>query len=119
MVRKKPRKKAKVFRGPTKPEKNFVRAWRLFRGMEHQGDLAIAAGLSRPTISRVESGDLQWRQDLYEQIASALGCSAVDLLTTDPETSGSIFQIYATVPTEMRAKAQAAAIRALQPFLNK
>ena len=63
---------------------HHIRAWRLYRGLKTQAELAIKVGLTSQSISRLESGRMGYRQDILEKIAEALACSPADLLGRDP-----------------------------------
>ena len=63
--------------------RTYVREWRAFRGMSCQ-DIASITGLTQGAISHVERGARGYRQDTLEAIASALGCTPVDLLSGPP-----------------------------------
>lgn len=92
-------------RGPAKKSVNHIRAWRLHRGFATQGDLAKKSGITRATISRLESGALPYRQWQLEKLSDALGCAPHDLIGTDPNLSASIFQIYQQLPGAIQKRA--------------
>ena len=68
---------------PTAPG-HHIRAWRLYRGLKTQAELAAKVGLTSQSISRLESGRMGYRQDILEKIAEALDCTPADLLSRDP-----------------------------------
>jgi transcriptional regulator with XRE-family HTH domain len=73
---------------------NFIRQWREHRGFKTQGDLAQVTGITRATISRLESGALPYRKHLLVTLANALDCTPVDLLGHDPAKQPTVIQIY-------------------------
>jgi transcriptional regulator with XRE-family HTH domain len=73
---------------------NTIRKWRTFRGIESQGELAEKAGLTRATLSRLESGVLRYRQDQLEALAGVLECTPHDLIGVDLSEEADIFRIY-------------------------
>jgi DNA-binding Xre family transcriptional regulator len=112
----KPAKKPKRNgRGPAKQSANHIRAWRLHRGFATQGDLAKKSGITRATISRLESGTLPYRQWQLEKLSVALDCKPHDLIGTDPNLSASIFQIYQS----LSEAGQKRAIRLLQALADE
>ena len=92
-------------RGPVKHAANYIRAWRLHRGFATQGELAKKSGITRATISRLESGTLPYRQWQLEQLSETLNCKPHDLIGTDPRMQASIFQIYQRLPEEAQKQA--------------
>lgn len=93
---------------------NTIRLWRIFRGFDSQGDLADATGLTRATISRLESGAMDWRKEQLQALAVALACSPSDLIDTDPNLQADIFKIYRRIPAKKRAAAMLALERLAQ-----
>lgn len=84
---------------------NFIRAWRLFRGIDRQQDLADRSGVGRPVLSRLESGSLDYHQRHLEQLAKVLQCTAGDLISTDPSNMGDVFRIYEDLPPSGQLRA--------------
>jgi ribosome-binding protein aMBF1 (putative translation factor) len=74
-------------RRPARPRrqwrKHFVREWRHFRGMT-QDQLAEAVGLTKATVSRIETGDIAYTRDFLEAAADALGTHPGILLMRAP-----------------------------------
>jgi len=95
--------------------KNFIRAWREFRGIAAQGDLAEKAGLARETVNRLESGKLAYKQRYLVLLAKALDCSPMALIEVNPYEQATIFQIYAKLPEVKKRKA----LRALQALASR
>lgn len=85
--------------------KNFIRAWRLYRGYERQQDLCATSRISRPVLSRLENGTLEYRQGHLDMLAKALNCTPGDLVKTDPNSQGDIFRVYEEIPQAKRARA--------------
>ena len=63
---------------------HYIRAWRLYRGLLTQAELAAKVGLTSQSISRLESGRMKYRQEILERIAEALDCTPADLIGRDP-----------------------------------
>lgn len=54
------------------------------RQVEHFSDLAAMSGLAKNTVSSIlDSHD--WKSQTVSKIATALGCSPLDLITVDSE----------------------------------
>lgn len=106
------RKGFKTLKPPAKD--NTIRLWRIFRGFDSQGELADACGLTRATVSRLESGAMDWRKDQLEALAKALACSPSDLIDTDPNLQADVFKIFRRIPVKKRAAAMKALERLLQ-----
>ncbi len=77
--RKAPLPDPKVKRTPLR-----LRAWRKFRGMTTQEELADEAGLSQALISQLENNATDYSGDTLARLAFALNCTEIDLLTRDP-----------------------------------
>jgi predicted transcriptional regulator len=58
---------------------NCIRVWREHRGLK-VGELAIAAGISQPYLSQLESGDREGSVDSLRKIADALRVAIDDLV---------------------------------------
>lgn len=84
---------------------NFIRAWRLYRKIPKQETLASMANVRRPTLSRLENGGMKYRQDIIERLATALACTPKDLIGTDPNNMGDVFEIYAKLDPSKREAA--------------
>jgi DNA-binding Xre family transcriptional regulator len=94
---------------------NFVREWREFRGFRSQGDLGRACGITRATISRLESGRLQYRQWHLDKIAKILDCRPGDLISYNPYTTDVIIGFYHEMSQRRRAKVD----RFIRELLNE
>jgi|SRR5215469_3377809 len=71
--------------------KNNIRNWRLFRKIRTHGELSARTfrlrgreGILRPTISRLETGKLDYRQSQLETLAIVLECSPAELISVNP-----------------------------------
>jgi transcriptional regulator with XRE-family HTH domain len=64
-------------------ELSRLRAWRLRRALT-QEELAARAGLSKPTVNRVERGTRLARPSTVRKLATALGVDPVDLMEPVP-----------------------------------
>ncbi len=78
-----------------KPQ-HFIRQWRKYRKMT-QEDLAAAVGVSTATISQVETGKQGFTDTTLYAIASALKCTAGELLTRAP-LGADEFGVMSVVP---------------------
>jgi transcriptional regulator with XRE-family HTH domain len=74
----------------------FIRQWRKARDLS-QAKLAERIGISVPQLSRIETGEQEYRQDLLELIAEALRCEPADLLMRDPSKPEGIWSIWDTL----------------------
>ena len=61
----------------------YIREWRIFRGLK-QETLARASGISRPTISQLETGKQVYTQNTLEAVADALEVEPGYLLLFNP-----------------------------------
>lgn len=92
---------------------NHIRAWRLFRDITRQEDLAKLTirfdpkrkGVPRETITRLENGSYRYNEDQLSMIGKALRVAPRDLIGTDPYNSGDIFAVYAGLSADDKAKA--------------
>ena len=58
---------------------NPIRIWREYRGMTQQ-QVAEKAGISKPYLSQLESGQRRGTTEVLSAVASALGVSLKDLV---------------------------------------
>jgi DNA-binding Xre family transcriptional regulator len=91
-------------------KRNYIREWREFRGFASQGDLAAASGITRATISRLESGKLPYHELHLEKLAIPLKCTPGDLVTVNPLNDPAIIQIYYSL-SEIKKKAALRAVK--------
>ena len=90
---------------PRNPEQNFVRAWRVHRGLT-QAKLAEAIGTTGAVISLVEAGHRRLSDKWANKIAPVLKTRPGFLFDTDPNSLDSdILEIWAEIPEERRAQA--------------
>jgi molybdate-binding protein/DNA-binding XRE family transcriptional regulator len=78
--------------------RNGLRSTRLRLGLSQQ-DLATMAGVSRQTISSVESGQAALSVTVALRLAKALGCQVEDLFWLEPELATLEATPTATLPT--------------------
>jgi hypothetical protein len=64
--------------------RNFVKEWRLHRGIDSQSKLAELANLPAQTICRLEAHKMAWTWMSMQKLAKALNCSEGDLISTHP-----------------------------------
>ena len=65
------------------------------------------AGISRPEISRLESGKRDYNGRNLRKIAAALQCTPADLIGRHPkDTSAEVFKIYNSIPPSERSDAE-------------
>jgi len=91
---------------------NYLRAWRKSRRKPDgtlltQGDVAIFAGVSKPTISRIENGSQNYNARILEAYATLCGCQPGDLLSREPFDPDTIYQLYARLRPAQRSEAEA------------
>jgi transcriptional regulator with XRE-family HTH domain len=72
---------------------HFLRHWREYRGLS-QDKLAVVIGVSKATVSRVESGITPYTQDVLEAYAQALEVHPADLLTRPPADPEGLWAIW-------------------------
>lgn len=95
---------------PKRPatQTNNIRAWRLYRKMPCQKDLAEATrrvdpshkGLDRVTICRLESGAMRFHETHLAMLAAALSCEPWQLLCNQPP--GRYVMVRATILDDFR-----------------
>jgi transcriptional regulator with XRE-family HTH domain len=80
----------------------FVRQWRVHRGMTQQ-QLAARLSMSAASISRIESGKLNYTKLRLEAIAAALDCTPASLLASAPTSvDGMIWKAVRKIPVHRR-----------------
>lgn len=92
---------------PHKRRKHFLREWRDYRELS-QEEAAARAHVSRTTLSKIESGQVPYNQDLLERLAFAYGIEVDDLLTVDPRFWDEPRLVYDAVkraPPDMQSRA--------------
>lgn len=113
VTKKKPGPRAKRSTKQVPRHSNFIRAWRIFRAITRQEDLAKLTirfdpkrkGVLRETITRLENGSYRYNEDQLAMIGKALRVAPRDLIGTDPHNSGDIFAVYAGLSDEDKTKA--------------
>lgn len=83
---------------------HFLKKWRKARGLTQEG-LAELTGLTHGMISQLERGDINYVQNTWEALASALECSPGELLSVDPTNRNDPFSIFVTLRPETRQRA--------------
>jgi transcriptional regulator with XRE-family HTH domain len=83
---------------------HFIKAWRKAKGLT-QAQVADLVGTSTANISRIESGDQAYTQDMLEGIARALEVSPASLIASgpdggDPASGEPISATVAEIPEE-------------------
>lgn len=94
--------------------RNFIQAWRLFRNIPSQQELARLTiahdpdgkGLERATINRLETGVASYREEHIAILSKTLRVSPRDLIGTDPYNSGDIFMVYAGLSAADKRRTQ-------------
>lgn len=89
--------------------KQFFREWRKFRGLNQQ-QAADRIEVEQPTISRLESGKIEFNQETLDRLALAYGCDPADLLSINPLDPDPLKVIYSELkkaPPEVQARALA------------
>ena len=74
---------APIKRPPRLRHKHFIKEWREFIDIS-QEEAADRIGVNRSTISRVESAETPYDQDILEKLADAYGCTVVELIKVHP-----------------------------------
>ena len=62
---------------------HYLRAWRDFRDVS-QETAAVAIGVERGSLSKIESGQVPYKQHYVEGLAALYRCTVGDLLSVDP-----------------------------------
>jgi len=63
---------------------NPIKVWREFRGLT-QGQLADAAGISKPYLSQIETGKRKGSTDILSALAKALHVTLEEVIAREPE----------------------------------
>ena len=91
---------------PRDPVRNYLKAWRDFRGMT-QAKLAEAIGTTGAVISLIEAGERRLSDKWADRIAPVLGTRAGFLFDTDPNSLDTdILEIWTEIPEERREQAR-------------
>jgi DNA-binding Xre family transcriptional regulator len=89
---------------------NFVKEWRLYRGLESQTALAKKSGVLGNTICRLEAHTQAYTWATLCALATALACKPGDLISTDPyrsEARERIARLYESLPPQKQSLAEA------------
>jgi transcriptional regulator with XRE-family HTH domain len=87
-------------------ERNYLRAWREFRGLT-QAQLAQAAGTTGAVISLLESGERGLTDKWLRILAPRLSTRPGHLLETDPnDLDSDILEIWEEIPEERQSQAR-------------
>ena len=73
--------------------RHFIREWRKHRGLT-QEQLAERIGISKPYLSKIETGSRRYDQPFLEAASEALRCMPADLLVRDPTDPQGLWSIY-------------------------
>lgn len=92
--------------------RHFIKQWREYRGLT-QERLADRVDLSVGAISQLESGLVAYTQPTLEAIASALSCTAADLIMRDPTRPNSLWSIWDQASAAQRQQIEAVAMALL------
>lgn len=82
----------------------LLKAWRRYRGLT-QEKLAARVDMSTSSISQLEKGKQQYRQETLELLAWALSCEPGDLLMRDPTDPEGIWSVWDTLKPAQRKQA--------------
>jgi len=96
---------------------HFIRAWREHRGLTVEA-LADAIGMAKGNLSKIERGINPYTQHTIERMASALKCSAAELLARPPGEAPKLWMLYenASSADRNRLHAVAEALLSIQPI---
>jgi transcriptional regulator with XRE-family HTH domain len=81
--------------------KTFLREWRKHRGFSLEA-AAAEVGITKPTLSRIERGEIPYKQDLLENLGLLYGCHPAELLIQDPAEASNIVQIWERASHDQR-----------------
>lgn len=92
---------AKRFKFVGTYQPHFLRQWREYRGLSLEAMAeaitaldVIAGGLTKATLSRVETGKTPYTRDTLEAYAVVCGCEPVELLGRPPADPEGIWTIW-------------------------
>ncbi len=80
------------FQKPGRRNRHFLSAWRRFRDLS-QEQLGERVGLSKASISRIESGKTPYTQDVLETMAIVLDTDPASLLAQDPRDEEGVWTL--------------------------
>jgi transcriptional regulator with XRE-family HTH domain len=91
-------KPPRVRRTAQQRQPHYMRAWRQSYGLtlaqmaEAITRLRGRMGATKPTLSRIENGEREYRQDILEAYAEIIGCTPGDLLSRAPTDPDGVWQ---------------------------
>src|SRR5581483_5537757 len=98
---------APVKKPPHRRSRHFLKEWRDFRDIS-QEEAADRAGISRSSLSKIESGRVPYNQDLLERLAVVYRCTPDDLIAVAPNIVDGVRLAYDALkraPPDMRERA--------------
>jgi transcriptional regulator with XRE-family HTH domain len=107
---------APVKKTPRQRNRTFFREWREHRGLK-QYEAAERLEVEPSTLSRIESGESPYDQDMLERMALAYRCDPADLLAIDPQRYDSLQAIFSALKTAP-VEAQRRAVTVLEALLK-
>ncbi|HTM76766.1 MAG TPA: helix-turn-helix transcriptional regulator [Devosia sp.] len=84
-------------------QRHFIREWRAYRGLT-QELLADRLGISKASLSRIETGRQPYTQDMLEALAEALMCDPADLIMRDPTTQDAMWSLWESASPAEKAQ---------------
>lgn len=96
-----------VKRPKRKRDRTYFREWREHCGLK-QYEAAARLEIEPSTLSRLESGQSPYDQDILERMALAYGCGTDDLLSYNPlqpDPPRLVYSALRKVPPEMQRQA--------------
>ncbi len=93
---------------------HFMRQWRDYRrlSLDAMSEAIVAltelnGGLSKASLSRIETGKTPYTRDTLEAYAIVLGCEPVDLLSRPPTDPEGLWTIFSRLRDDDKARAAA------------
>ena len=84
-------------------QRHFIKQWRKHRGYT-QGQLAEMVGTSTGNVSRIETFQQPYTQDILEAFAEALMTDAASLIMRDPTQPDAIWSVWEQATPGQRAQ---------------
>jgi transcriptional regulator with XRE-family HTH domain len=94
----------KRYKKPTPRNRIYMREWRENRGLT-MDQMEALIGLSKGSLSRIESGKTPYYQDVIEVYADTLGCTPADLISRSPTDPEGVFQVWDEIRDDRKAEA--------------
>lgn len=98
----------------SRASKNYIKEWRDYRDLT-QKRLSERSGISEPVLSRLETGEQDYRQGHLEALADALACEPADLIGRLPGAPNELTVLINRIPKDRIA----AAITVLKALTTK